>query len=47
MADFRRIPPIFAEICYDTRYDIRDIPINLHAKFQGNQTIRLGLGEKR
>ena len=27
------------------RYDIRDIPINLHAKFQGNRTIRLG--EKR
>ena len=27
------------------RYDIRDIPISLHAKFQGNWTIRLG--EKR
>ena len=27
------------------RYDIRDIPISLHAKFQGNRTIRLG--EKR
>ena len=26
-------------------YDIRDIPISLHAKFQGNRTIRLG--EKR
>ena len=26
-------------------YDIRDIPINPHAKFQGNRTIRLG--EKR
>ena len=27
------------------RYDIRHIPISLHAKFQGNRTIRLG--EKR
>ena len=26
-------------------YDIRHIPISLHAKFQGNRTIRLG--EKR
>ena len=24
------------------RYDIRDIPISLHAKIQGNRTIRLG-----
>ena len=27
------------------RYDIRHIPISLHAKFQGNRTICLG--EKR
>ena len=49
MADFRWIPQIFAEIRRNQkiglRYDIRDIPISLHAKFQGNRTIRLG--EKR
>ena len=30
---------------FGLHYDIRDIPISLHAKFQGNRTIRLG--EKR
>ena len=46
VADFRRFSPKFAEIKkIGLRYDIRDISISLHAKFQGNRTIRLG--EKR
>ena len=41
--------PIFAEIRRNSKiglhYVLRHIPISVHAKFQGNRTIRLG--EKR